>query len=65
MSSWQLSKPAFCPFMITYILILFLSVFEDEVDDSEDEVDDFEDDSYYKYIPFPTGPQFIYVIFYF
>ena len=51
--------------MITYILILFLSVFEDEVDDFEDEVDDFEDDSYYKYIPFPTGPQFIYVIFYF
>ncbi|KAK7833192.1 disease resistance protein tao1 [Quercus suber] len=37
-------------------------VSEDEVDD---EVDDFEDDSYYKYIPFPTGPQFIYVIFYF
>ena len=70
MSSWQLSEPAFCPFMITYILILFLSVFEDEVDDSEDddsedEVDDSEDDSYYKYIPFPTGPQFIYVIFYF
>ncbi|KAK9997642.1 hypothetical protein SO802_022328 [Lithocarpus litseifolius] len=46
MSSWQLSEPAFCPFMITYILILFLSVSEEEVDDSEDEVEDSEDPHY-------------------
>ncbi|KAK4566161.1 hypothetical protein RGQ29_002397 [Quercus rubra] len=39
----------------------------DEFDNSEDEEDsdDSEDDSYYKYIPFPTGLQFICVIFYF
>ena len=43
----------------------------DEFDDSEDEdiFDGSKDDSYHdifhKYIPFPTGPQFIYVIFYF
>ena len=70
MSSWQLSEPAFSPFMLTYILILFLSDFDnfedEDFDNSEDEdFDDSEDDSHYKYIPFPTGPQFIYVIFYF
>ena len=39
----------------------------DEFDDSEDDedFDDSEDDTYYKYITFPTGLQFICVIFYF